>query len=90
MSNLFFGFPAAWFTIPAIVGTLFFSLRMALMFIGGGDTGLDADVDFDVDADLNADAGDSSEAFTLLSIQSIAGRWESACTVLQGAESGNS
>ncbi len=74
MSNLFFGFPAAWFTVPAIVGTLFFSLRTALMFVGGGD--LDADVDFDidagVDADLDADVGDSSEAFKLLSIQSIA------------------
>ena len=76
MSNLFFGSPAAWFTVPAIVGTLFFSLRMALMFVGGGDTGLDADVDFDldagVDADLDAHAGDSSEAFKMLSIQSIA------------------
>ncbi len=74
MGDLLFGSPAAWFTVPAIVGTLFFSLRTALMFVGGGD--LDADVDFDVDAgvdvDLDADAGDSSEAFKLLSIQSIA------------------
>ena len=72
MSNLFFGSPAAWFTVPAIIGTLFFSLRTALMFVGGGDTGLDADVDFDVDADLDADVGVSSEACKVVSIQSSA------------------
>ena len=76
MSDLFFGSYAAWFTVPAIIGTLFFSLRLGLMFVGGADTDLDADVDVDfdvdVDADIDADAGDSSEAFKLLSLQSIA------------------
>jgi len=74
MSDLFFGSPAAWFTVPAIVGTLFFSLRLALMFVGGADTGMDADLDFDidVDVDIDTDAGDSSEAFKVLSLQSIA------------------
>ncbi|MCH7715717.1 MAG: NfeD family protein [Gemmatimonadetes bacterium] len=74
MSELFFGPIATWFTVPAVLGTLFFSLRTALMFVGGADGGADADVDFDVDvdADLDADAGDSSEAFKVLSLQSIA------------------
>ncbi|MCH7475788.1 MAG: hypothetical protein IIA27_14115, partial [Gemmatimonadetes bacterium] len=74
MSELFFGPIATWFTVPAVLGTLFFSLRTALMFVGGADGGADADVDFDVDvdADLDADAGDSTDAFKVLSIQSIA------------------
>jgi len=78
MSDLFFGSFAAWFTVPAIIGTFFFTLRLGLMFVGGADTGLDADVDvdFDVDVDMDADVdmdgADSSEAFKLLSIQSIA------------------
>lgn len=80
MSDLFFGSPAAWFTVPAIVGTLFFSLRLALMFVGGADTGMDADVDLDfdidvdvdVDVDIDIDGGDSSAAFKVLSLQSIA------------------
>ncbi len=68
MSNLFFGFPAAWFTVPAIVGTLFFSLRTALMFVGGGDTGLDADVDF------NSLSGDFDTDFDI-SVRSRRSRW---------------
>ncbi len=76
MSELFFGPVATWFTVPAVVGTLFFSLRTALMFVGGADGGADADVDFDVDVDVDVDtevdAGDSTDAFKVLSIQSIA------------------
>ncbi len=54
---------AAWFTVPAVVGTVFFSLRLLLMiFIGDG--GLDVEID-GVD-------GDPSDAFQVLSIQSIA------------------
>jgi hypothetical protein len=80
MSDLFFGVPAVWFAVPAIIGTLFFTLRLGLMFVGGVESGLDADVDVDfdvdvdvgVDADVDVDHGDSSEAFKLLSLQSIA------------------
>ncbi len=55
---------ALWFSIPAIVGSIFFVLRLLLMFVGGGDLGLDADVDLD--------HPDSTDTFKVLSIQSIA------------------
>ncbi len=50
------------------------------MFVGAADTGMDADldldfdidVDVDVDVDIDTDSGDSSEAFKVLSLQSIA------------------
>jgi membrane protein implicated in regulation of membrane protease activity len=54
---------AAWFTVPAVVGTIFFLLRVAFLFIGG-DAGIDSDVDLD--------HGDPTEAFKILSIQSVA------------------
>jgi hypothetical protein len=76
MTELFFGPIAVWFTVPAFVGTLFFSLRTALMFVGGAEGGVDADfdvdIDVDVDVDLDADVDHSTEAFKVLSIQSIA------------------
>ena len=78
MTELFFGPIAVWFTVPALVGTLFFSLRTALMFVGGAEGGADADfdidvdVDVDVDVDMDADADHSTEAFKVLSVQSIA------------------
>ena len=78
MQELFFGPVAIWFTVPAIAGTVFFSLRTLLMLVGGADTGVDADVDFDVDVDLDAgadidvDTGESSYAFKVLSVQAIA------------------
>ncbi len=64
------------FTIPALVGTGVFVLKMGLMALGGfgADVDADADVDVDVDADVDADSdgSDSTDAFKLLSIQSIA------------------
>lgn len=67
------------FTIPAMLGTAVFLLKLGLMaFAGiGGDFDADApdlDIDLDADVDLGADVegGDSTEAFTLLSLQSIA------------------
>ena len=78
MQELFFGPVAIWFTVPAIAGTVFFSLRTLLMLVGGADTGVDVDVDFDVDVDLDAgadidvDTGESSYAFKVLSVQAIA------------------
>ncbi len=80
MQELFFGPVAIWFTVPAIVGTVFFSLRTLAMFVGGAETGMDVDidVDFDVDVDMDAgadvdvDTGESSYAFKVLSVQAIA------------------
>ncbi len=69
------------FTIPALLGTLVFLIRMGLMAIGGIGEGLDGAgdvdvaVDFDVDADVDlgaeVESGDSTHAFTLLSVQSV-------------------
>jgi hypothetical protein len=67
MSDIFFGNSATWFTVPALVGTLFFLARLGLMLVGGGDWDVDADVDADVDGDFD----DSDHAFKVLSIQSI-------------------
>ena len=69
------------FTIPALVGTFVFVLKLGLMTIAGVGGDLDADapdmdmaVDVDTDVDLGHDveAGDSTAAFNLLSLQSIA------------------
>jgi hypothetical protein len=61
MQELILGPVAIWFGVPALVGTAFFTLRMALMLVGGADTDVgfdvDVDVDFDVDMDLDVDAG---------------------------------
>lgn len=68
------------FTVPAIVGTLFFLFRVALMMLGGfGDADLDTDVDMDVDMDVDVDAdvdadvahADSTVAFNVLTIQGL-------------------
>jgi membrane protein implicated in regulation of membrane protease activity len=66
------------FTLPAVLGTLVFLLRLGLMTVGGFDH--DVDVPHDIDVDVSGDvdlghdveAGDSTAAFRLLSIQSIA------------------
>ncbi len=62
MLELILGPVAIWFGVPALVGTSFFTLRMALMLVGGADVDadfdVDVDVDFDVDVDVDVDAGD--------------------------------
>ena len=68
---------ALFFTIPAVLGTTVFLIRLGLMTIGGfadGVDGVDVDIDVDADVDLGADveASDSTHAFELLSVQSIA------------------
>lgn len=80
--ELFFGDTAASvFTAAAIFGTLFFLLRLGLMFMGvgdhGGDAGAATDGGFDlsqldVDPTIDAHHTDSTHAFKMLSIQSIA------------------
>lgn len=79
MSELFFGPIAIWFSIPAILGSTFFTLRMGLMLIGGdadADVGVDVDVDFDAGAGVDTveagEAADSTSAFKVLSIQAVA------------------
>lgn len=75
MYQLFFGDNAAWYTVPAIVGTAFFTLRMVLLLAGGGHH---MGVDFHGDVHVHAgdahggDQGDSTHSFEILSIQSIA------------------
>ncbi|MCA9297684.1 MAG: NfeD family protein [Phycisphaerales bacterium] len=71
--DILFANGASWFTVPAIVATIYFCLRMGLMFMGAG--GFDADADVDIDADLDIDTADgdaSTEAFTFFSLQAIA------------------
>jgi hypothetical protein len=68
MKELLFADNAGWFTIPALVGTGLFMLRLALMFLGD-ITDLDSpDVDMD---GVHPDYGDSDFAFQILSIQAI-------------------
>ncbi len=77
--DLFFGDHAGCFTLPAVVGTFFFALRLAFLLIGGAsDADLDLDVDVDADFDVTGDApegdhhADPGDAFKLLSVQSAA------------------
>lgn len=85
MLELFFGNNAGWFTLPALLGTFFFTLRLVLLFAAGvGADAVDVDIDaggIDVDAGGDVDLGDapdggdhadSTEAFKLLSVQAIA------------------
>ena len=71
MMDLFFGPVTVWFGIPAVLGTVFFTLRMMLMLIGG-----DADADMDVELEAgDVDSGDTSDstmAFRVFSVQAIA------------------
>ena len=47
---------ALFFTIPAVLGTMVFLIRLGLMAIGGFGDGVDGmDVDVDADVDLGAD-----------------------------------
>jgi hypothetical protein len=68
MFDSLFAQSALLFTIPALVGTVVFLLKLGLMTIGGTDIDFDTDVDLDL-GDVDTD---STDAFTLLSIQSIA------------------
>ena len=60
------------FTIPALLGTLVFLIKIGIMSIGIGDIDADVDIDVDMDVDADVDGGDSTAAFSFISIQSIA------------------
>lgn len=76
MINEMFNSTSLFFSLPAIAGTLLFLIKMGLMALGGvgGDLDLDVDVDTDLDIDLGSDVdgGDSTAAFQVLSLQTIA------------------
>ena len=59
---------AVWFTVPALAGTTVFVVRLVLMLLGV--IGHDLAPDFHAGA-ADAHHGDSSDAFKLLSIQSV-------------------
>jgi hypothetical protein len=63
MLNELLGGYAAWFTVPAVVGTLYFLVQLFLMNAGG-------DLDFDVDAD-GVHGHDAGGEIRVLSLQTI-------------------
>jgi hypothetical protein len=77
MTAMLFGPVAIWFSVPALVGTAFFTLRTVVMLVGGdadsGAGGVDVDVDAtDVDSlTETGEEGDSAFAFKVLSMQAI-------------------
>lgn len=78
MFDSLFGDGAIWFTIPAVVATVFFVIRLAMSFFGADlDLGHDAlNVGLDIldtdPSDLDAIHSDPAAAFQWLSIQSLA------------------
>jgi len=82
MLDVLLGGNAVWFGVPALIGTFFFVLRVAMMLLGGGE--VHHDLSFDAGGDVSGDVGggdadagdihhpDSSLAFRILSIQAIA------------------
>jgi hypothetical protein len=67
MLDLLFSDYAAWFGVPAVIGTIFFVIRLVMMLVGG-DIGHG---DFDAHG-AEVHHGDPAEAFKILSVQSIA------------------
>lgn len=83
MLDLIFSNNGAWFAVPALLGTLVFVLRVAMMLLGMAGHDLHLDFGHDVGhggvghsgtgaAHATDSHGDSSHAFTVLSIQSVA------------------
>jgi hypothetical protein len=76
MLDSLFGSDVLLFSIPALVGTVVFLLKLGLLSLGGVGADADVDVDLDVDAGMDmdhaGDVDDSTHAFQILSIHSIA------------------
>ena len=78
MFDQFFQGDALWFSVPALLGTAVFALRLGLMMLGGdhgdggdghfGDSGDTGDVSLD---GHGADGHDSDSAFAILSVQTV-------------------
>lgn len=74
MLELFFGQAAIWFTIPALLGTLFFAMKVLLLSLGLSGLGLPDHIDIDPGADGPIDGGghaDATDVFKLISIQAV-------------------
>lgn len=76
MSEFLFGNGAAWFSVPALVGTLFFAIRIVLALVGldfdaggAGDGGLGDAGDASIEEGI--DHAESTSVFKFLSIQTI-------------------
>jgi membrane protein implicated in regulation of membrane protease activity len=67
MLDALFDNGAAWFSVPAIVGTAVFLLRLVLMLVGGAAGDLDVSVDHSGDIHH----GEPGSTFQMLSIQSL-------------------
>ena len=76
MLQALFDQEALLFTVPALLGTAVFLVRLGLMTIVGIghdlDVPHDVDIPHDVDLGHDVESGDSTAAFNLLSIQSVA------------------
>jgi hypothetical protein len=71
MSDLFFSEAATWFSVPAFFGTFVFLIRVVLMFLGAAGLDFHHDVHIDGGGGAGDVHHDSSDAFKLLSIQTI-------------------
>lgn len=71
MLEILLGAKAAWFGVPALLGTAIFGIRLVLMLVAGLGHA-DLHIELGHDADLHTgDHGDPSHVFKLLSFQSI-------------------
>jgi len=75
MNEFLFGNGAAWFSVPALIGTLFFAIRIVLALIGldfddGGSDGAGLDIG-SAGLDEGIDHAESTSVFKFLSIQTI-------------------
>ena len=74
MIDLLFGPQTIWFGVPALIGTLFFVLRLAMVAAGidlGDGADGDAGVAMDAGVDDGLDHAESSSIFKFLSLQTI-------------------
>lgn len=72
MWDVFFSGAAVWFTVPALVGTGLFLLKMILMFAGGDHHAAADGHDLGGGLDHPADAGDAADAdLHLLTVQGV-------------------
>lgn len=63
MINYFLGEQAWWFTVPAVVGTLYFLIQLTVMEVGG---------DFDLDTEVDTAGHDTpGHEFKVLSLQTL-------------------